>query len=478
MQKILKTVASIFLFVFAWASASRLDAQSGIFDRTGIVPGHGTSGSLPEENVDLFTGNVTLRYRDVYLPGPNGLDVEVWRVYNSKILTDWQPGQQPVVQAYHQSWVGMGWTMHMGMVHTYSSNAPVIEFPDGRLERAYPNNYGLGSNVYLTQDFMKYDSTSSKLYFKNGAVWTFGLTATITRANGAADPVRLVTKIENTFGQSITIEYNTIVYGQYPTLKKITDGFGRVVTFISSGTPRKLTKISFKVTRQYKQYQLRELNYSVGTFANGYTRLDSFQPPEINAVSFEYNDGTSNHYELIRMATSFGGVLEYSHADHVFYCGSTQLNSRVLTQKRICFTSNPSEEPSIWNYAYPDYNGSATGTVNVQGPAYGTNATYNAYDPACPWKLGLIAAFTTGDGSASESFEWTSIEISDQTMAPLPSSVVRHKQGGAIFKEAFQYDVSPYNKYGLPSKTLSYIGGSDVPLNYTTVSYYFAGRPS
>ncbi|MEN6559667.1 MAG: hypothetical protein ABFD52_02675 [Acidobacteriota bacterium] len=31
------------------------------------------------------------------------------------------------------------------------------------------------------------------------------------------------------------IEYNTIVYGQYPTLKKITDGFGRVVTFISSG---------------------------------------------------------------------------------------------------------------------------------------------------------------------------------------------------------------------------------------------------
>lgn len=208
MLRILKTVASIFLILFAWTSASQLVAQSGIYDRIGIIPGHGTSGTLPEENIDLFTGNVTLRYRDVYLPGPNGLDVEVWRVYNSKILADWQSGQ-PLVQAYHQSWVGIGWTMHMGMVHISPPNPPVLEFPDGRLEQAYPNNCGLGSNIYLTRDFLKYDSTNSKLYFKNGVVWQFGLTATITRANGAADPVRLVTKIENTFGQSITIEYNS-----------------------------------------------------------------------------------------------------------------------------------------------------------------------------------------------------------------------------------------------------------------------------
>ena len=49
--------------------------QSGIFDRTGIMPGHGSHSSLPEESVDLFAGNVTLRYLDYRLPGPNGLEV-------------------------------------------------------------------------------------------------------------------------------------------------------------------------------------------------------------------------------------------------------------------------------------------------------------------------------------------------------------------------------------------------------------------
>lgn len=213
----------VLLVFLVWTGSTLLQAQSGIFDRTGVVPGHGSFGSLSEENIDLFTGNVSLRYRDVYLPGPNGLDVEVWRVYNSKILKDRQSGN-PVVQAYHRSWVGLGWTMHMGMVHNYSSSTPVIEFPDGRLETAYPNNYGLGSNICLTRDFMKYDKTSAppliypKLYFKNGVVWTFGATATITRADGTSDPVRLVTRIEDPYGHHIDIVYDPGL----PTIQTIT----------------------------------------------------------------------------------------------------------------------------------------------------------------------------------------------------------------------------------------------------------------
>jgi hypothetical protein len=131
------------LFAFLLVTFASLYGQSGIFDRVGVIPGHGSYSSLPIERVDLFTGNLTLSYRDIYLPGPNGLDVEVWRVYNSKILKDRQSGQTASVQAYHKSWVGIGWTMHMGMVHNYTSNTPVIEFPDGRLETAYPDNYSL-----------------------------------------------------------------------------------------------------------------------------------------------------------------------------------------------------------------------------------------------------------------------------------------------------------------------------------------------
>ncbi|HLP45033.1 MAG TPA: hypothetical protein VK469_03765, partial [Candidatus Kapabacteria bacterium] len=65
---------------------------SGIYDRIGIIPGHGLHGAVPEENIDLFTGNLTLRFQDIRLPGPNGFDTVVWRVYNSKILRDRLPG--------------------------------------------------------------------------------------------------------------------------------------------------------------------------------------------------------------------------------------------------------------------------------------------------------------------------------------------------------------------------------------------------
>src|SRR4030067_973739 len=88
--------------------------QSGVFDRTGLIPGHGTYSSVPGESVDLFTSSLTLRSRDIFIPGPNGLNIEVWRVYNSKVLYDQLPSQQyPTVQAYPKSMVGLGWTMHM-----------------------------------------------------------------------------------------------------------------------------------------------------------------------------------------------------------------------------------------------------------------------------------------------------------------------------------------------------------------------------
>jgi hypothetical protein len=130
-------------------------SQSGIFDRTGIMQGHGSYSSLPEESVDLFTGNVTLRYLDYRLPGPNGLDVEIWRVYNSKILQDQSGG----VKADHKSWVGIGWTMHMGRVHNYDTTTPIIEFPDGRWETTYPDRYyPLHQKKNITRDFLRYET--------------------------------------------------------------------------------------------------------------------------------------------------------------------------------------------------------------------------------------------------------------------------------------------------------------------------------
>jgi hypothetical protein len=67
---------------------NNLYGQNNIYDRIGIISEHGLHGAVPEENIDLYSGNLTLRYLDISLPGPNGLNLNLWRVYNSKLVND------------------------------------------------------------------------------------------------------------------------------------------------------------------------------------------------------------------------------------------------------------------------------------------------------------------------------------------------------------------------------------------------------
>ena len=46
MNKPLKSFISVLFLIMIWAGANRLFAQSGIFDRTGVIPGHGLYSSL------------------------------------------------------------------------------------------------------------------------------------------------------------------------------------------------------------------------------------------------------------------------------------------------------------------------------------------------------------------------------------------------------------------------------------------------
>jgi hypothetical protein len=458
-----------------------LSAQSGIFRPHGVIAGHGSYSSVPVESVDLFTGNLTLRYLDIYLPGPNGLDVEVWRVYNSKVLKDRQDGQAASVQAENKSWVGMGWTMHMGRVYDPDGSNPVIEFPDGRREPVYADNYGAGKHI--TREFLKYDKQNKKLYFKNGVVWTFDVATSVTFGDGTSKPTRVVTKIENPYGHSITISYNSYFYQfqlRYrPTISKITDSMGREITFVSTTeTFRKLQQI------KVKDYLGNEVvhSYSVGTFPNGNYKLQSVTPPGLPATSYLYHDGSNNRYELTKATTAYGGVLEYVYANHDFYFNTTRLDSRVVAQKKITF--DPGGQTQVWNYTYPSYNGVPFAAAAVQGPEYTAGFTHHAYDASCPWKIGLIKEWGTSDGSRSEAYEWTFQEISNQTWTvlgtnmgtakgPLPASVTESRTGDASLKTEFVYERTDPKKYGLPTRVNAYANGAANPGSWSELTYFF-----
>jgi hypothetical protein len=228
MFRIARTLIFLFFFILILSFGYRLYGQSGIFDLVGIIPGHGSYSSLSEESVDLFTGNLTLAYRDFFLPGNQGLSIEVWRVYNSKILQDRLISQpNPTVQAYPKSMIGIGWTMHMGMVHNLSTNTPVIEFPDGRRETTFPPTleYNFGPTIRITRDFLKFDKGTApaypKLYFPSGVVWTFGNIAALPLASGGTETVYMVTRIEDPKGNFVDIEYDAS--DNLRSINKITD---------------------------------------------------------------------------------------------------------------------------------------------------------------------------------------------------------------------------------------------------------------
>jgi YD repeat-containing protein len=459
-----RMIIILFVIVFFLFSVSMLFPESDIYDRIGIIAEHGLHGAVPEENIDLFTGNLTLRFKDIVLPGPNGFDLVIWRVYNSKILKDRIPYSAWGIQQEPYSWVGLGWSLHMGRVHNFNSNEPVIEFPDGRWETAYPDKNG--SN-YITRGFLKYNKSTYKLYFKDGTVWTFGEQKTLTYV-GYTEQVRVVTKITNSYGHTINVEYES----SSPNIMKITDSMGRTVNFTTNtSTNPKLNKITVRnATGGYCYYY-----YTVDAYSSwgGYYRLKKFDPPELPASTYEYYSG-SDKYEIKTVNTSYGGKMSYEYDNHTFYFQVQPLYTRVVTKKSI--------NSSNWFYTYPSYYNASTGTVNINGPVYNTSVIYNAYSSQSPWKIGLIKDKLFSDSSYSESYVWEPQVISNTrwyvltvdmgpATAALLSQVSKNIKGDSDLSETYLYERTSPKNYGLPTKIKYYANGN--LKNYKRIYYYY-----
>jgi hypothetical protein len=253
---------------------------------------------------------------------------------------------------------------------------------------------------------------------------------------------------------------------------------GRVIDFTSTGTTyKKLTSMKVKTaTGSYVYYY-----YGVDEFPSGYHRLASFAPPLVPATTYEYLVGTNNQYELIKATTSDGGQLEYCYANHLFYFGSTGVTSRVVSQKKITF--NPGEH-KVWNFAYPSYNGTTTGTTTVEGPEFSTFVTNNGYNASCPWKIGLIDSKTLSDGSFTENFDWTYEQISNlywvvlgadmgTAKGPLLAFVNQVPLGDATSKTEYLYEREETKKYGLPTRINLYYNGATNPRTYTELTFFY-----
>jgi RHS repeat-associated protein len=502
-------------------------ARAGLMDRIGITPEHGFHGGVPSENINLFNGNLTLKYLDISLPGPNGFDVKIWRIYNSKLYMDFYysgSGGQGSLQQNPKSWIGLGWTMHMGRVRNYDSNEVTIEFPDGSFETAYVNQYidGNDGTILHTGSFLKYikDQSGDKLYFNDGTLWTFDPVPREIQTGTGFQLVLVLKTIENPQGHTIDIEYQS---PGSPLLKTITDSLGRVITFKTrDDDPLRLEKIYYTTETQAGTTAAVEYIYNVDRFTTdqGYYKLTSFDPPELNATIYDYYD-QANMYELKDVNTAYGGKMSYTYTDKVFtYYYDLQIQSRVVESKTYQFTSGGSTQ--TWTIAYPTYNDNNDRTVVIYGPEYDTHVTYHIMSPDDPsitdpndpnymkpgtdyWKVGLMEKkwITENNGTviSTEEFEWLSTPLSDNfyphyglhlygwwviPVAPVQHKVTTSTVGDGTVIEVTDYIIVDENQnvlkdlsqYGLPAMIRTYYTKDDggqtlIYGNGKVIDYYF-----
>lgn len=425
------------------------------FDATGFSPNRGLDGQMPYEHIDPMTGNLLLTFTDLVLPGNAGFHLKIQRTYNSKIYRNYKETGGTLAE---DTWAGVGWTLHMGRIGEPSSPTaipPPIEMPDGSQHRLY--NHIDGSGRFITRDFWIYDKGSHVLQLPNGLEYTFG--ALVTLPGGQI--YRYATRIEDPFLNSITIAYMTALNAPRDGIASITQNLGgqsRTVTFeYGFGSLKAVSSMTFD--RSTWKYTHQSTNFS------GFSLLTDAEPPLGQAWGYSYNTATHPRYELTRITTPWGGLIDYEYENQDFYLGSTvPLTSRVVSERS---TSAPS---GTWNYSYAQ--GSSKNKSIIAGPCNTSTYTFEGIGEtwSSAWRIGLVTSKAISDASGvleTEYLYWQpSVLISNDVemignhqevgiRVPLiqgasgqPGRVI--DRGGTTYSTTYTYRSTNFNDYGRP----------------------------
>ena len=180
-----------------------------------------------EERFDPFTGNIHIIYTDVYLPGNGGLDLRIVRVYNSSIRRYYYG----IWQFVPDSWVGLGWSLHMGrLVCPSYPEYKYLEMTDGSKHTFYSDKNNAGQWISKEYLILKKTAIGYEVLFTNGVKWTFNdnIYGHISEEGGPI-PYYPTKIISDPVGNQIRIFYDKI--NDQPLIEKIIDSCNRQVNF-------------------------------------------------------------------------------------------------------------------------------------------------------------------------------------------------------------------------------------------------------
>lgn len=387
----------IWVYMFAWTGEAIADPQP--YYEPGVNPYREQSGLQGEvDAVDPFLGQLKVRQLDLFLPGNGGLDIKVWRFYDTASVGG------PVAPT--GDGLGVGWVSHFGRLRNacqYSSAytaGPALELPDGMVLLFYAALAG-ANHPFISKEGWTGDCLGTTSNATGMALFSpEGMKYELTVKSG---DVWLVKKITDRNGNWINFDYGLPSQGQAPSmhLLQITTNDGRSVSFqYDGGNQYGLRKLKAMTSNgqswiyEYVTFDGKSEQQSMSYSLKKVIRPDGlawiYDYPELPG----YNGLLPLKGYLGTTTDPFGGTTRYTYG----YLYSDGVSAVKVTQKTV---NNPYgsltafSEGDKWYYRYESrelVDGAYVSVTNVIDPI-GNVTTYrhaNSSVQGQAWRFGLL----------------------------------------------------------------------------------------
>ena len=347
--------------------------------------------AVGNEDINLYTGALSLTHIDARIPGTYGLDLQVLRRYSSKI-TD-----EELVEI-DTGWAGLGWQILPGGRLSFDTTGGYhvwLELPGrGRMRghylssgdalyreagdaNAWPAMDSSYTEQFVTDDFTFVYRTGGSEYraiTPEGVVHVFDVD---TSSGAVWDAWYYGDQIYNAHGDDIALVYDTS--GQPGALSSMSDALGRTLTFTldSDGFLDTVSHAGVGGTGSISW----DYDISEATDGSGQYRLDALTTPVSESTSYEYaystTSGSEYYGELTLITLPTGGTVAYDYGTIDFLwdidttCASESIyDSRVVIAKSASADGSTTDD---WTYAFQSYTDhydptTATHTTSVTRP--------------------------------------------------------------------------------------------------------------
>ncbi len=446
----------------------------------GLNPYKDTLNQNANEQIDPFSGHLSITHTDLVLPGNGGLDIVINRVYNNLQDSNYL-GMQTVT--------GVGWTMHYGRVVMYGTNAdklcsqnnwsvttrdnPTLELPDGSRQLLLLS-MDQSSAYLITKNNWKAECNNPQGLIVTSPDGTKYIMDQYDsdKLPGQAEEVSYYTsKIIDTNGNSLSITYTTTYDQIY--INTILASDGRAVNFTyDTSNPFAITLSTITANGQTWRY-----NYVPATpnpsYVN-YRHLAEVVSPELS-IKWQYSYhpydasfGAAGNYSLKQMIYPTGGAISYEYGLVEFDQDDPNQKTTVVIKKTVSgkgdwtFKYKPAK---TYNQNNNDFDKTIVRTPNGKYVYrhYGYNTTFSGG----MWLVGLLfdkKTFEIDDQQIqTETNDWdkrlvstenysrgsTGLKIDNDTYAPILLRKVVAR-GGENFATVYEN----YDQYGNPQKII------------------------